>query len=177
MYPKRWYTVSQKELDTVIQDANVSDKVYCACLLLLRYWNGFVLSRSCRNSKSRSKSVSKFKSLDCRKICAGLSEMLLWVDWHVTLLMSLDGIFSLRLTLRLLLSSHLLNRKYLCSSGECVSWSRSCSPCDSRPCVQMISCYRATLKMPRTTKSLLRQFCLVNQTQNLFFLQMINLSH
>lgn len=57
----------------------------------------------------------------CRKVCAGgksdASVSRLWLYIFVTLLMSLDGTCSRCLALRLLHSSHLLNRKCLCSSG------------------------------------------------------------
>lgn len=99
--------------------------VCCAWfLLLVRYWN-FAMSRSCKNSGScRSKPV--FESSDCveNNLCRSESDVTvsrLWLYTFVALLMSPDGIFSLCLALRLLHSSHLLNRKCLCSSeGMCL---------------------------------------------------------
>lgn len=72
----------------------------------------------------RSKPVSELQVVIprlCRKVCAGsesdASVSRLWLHIFVTLLMSLDGACSRCLALRLLHSSHLLNRKCLCSSG------------------------------------------------------------
>lgn len=141
--------------------------VWCAWLLLVvemlkpvcleqRPWKR-------KGGRKQTLKAAALKSPDCRKVAAGSdasSQQAVTLCICYAVNVSSDGYFFFLLLLSVSHSDSFPVLTYWTGSvyaarRECVSWSHSCSLCDSRPCVQTPVCYRAEhCRLHRSLKSM-----------------------